>query len=420
MLEEKLTIEDLILCLSSIKPIDDSIDPPVLERSDYNLIISFGRQIVRKIGFTDRQYELAKRKVDDYADYFTFINDLESVKNKVGIPLRKIDRSRWIRIVNDQGSDKLYLSDDAPFIAVRFIFNKKLISEVDAIKCGIENHSYNSESKTHYFPYSEKNLFKIVELFKDKDFKLDDTVKAHYEIIKSFKEKDHVPGVYDYQIKNISKVGIKAITKELGEPTVENLSLYKDRSIKYGIRHFDSNNLSTSLNSLSVLSSKIAQRSNNMIRIISKEHNISSLVNSLYELNRFPILFVLPVSSAYDTIVEFHNQFKNIVPLEQVSVMFRMENQGNGIAFNQFIKDEKINNRLDINTKIVYTLENKVPKPLIKSDWSPESIVIAGNNKSIPNVRKVLDCFDKDLIIFFEEHEGQSTRYFFDRNLETV
>jgi len=411
--ENELSIESLILCLSSFKPLVEGQEPPKLARADYNLIHSFGRQIVRRIGFTDRQYELAKRKIDDYASYFSFVDDLESIKNRLDIPLREIDRSRWIKIITSEGDDK---------IAVRFTFQKKLISAIENIKrlTTREATFYDNESKIHYFDYSEKLLHCIVTQLKDKAFDIDDLVLEIYNKIENFTEEDCIPGIYNYQIKNIPQAGIDMLEEYLGKPSADNFVFYKDRALKYGIINFSPDITQENLHMLSTLSSNIVTRKNNMIRVTSTKHNLSQLIFSLNELQRFPVLFVVSTDSYYDTIVELNNELVNIIPKEDTCVMFRMDNQGTGSEFNQYIQQEKINNKLDKHTKIVYTLDNKLPKPLLQSGWQPESIVVIGDNKNIPSVRKTLDCYDNDLVIFYEEAESHSTRYFFDRNLETI
>jgi len=405
MLKEELYLEDLVLHLAGIAPVSKDLDPPKLESSDINLIQSFGSQIVRNLGFTDRQYDLAKRKIDDYKNTFSFIVNLEEVKERTRIPLRQIDRSRWIRIEENSKGDYE--------IAVRFTFQKKLISSINEIRRSLNDKgSYDKETKIHRFEYSERNLWEIVTAFKDKNFDLSDEVQDIYKKIDAFDPDNYIPGVYKNEIKNLHPNGVKAITSELGNPTSDNLILFKDRSLKYGINV----PTDTEENSLTI---KIAKRQSTQLQINNTDYAIDNILVSLNDLERLPILILVPFESCYDSIVEIQDYVQNLVPSKDVSVMFRLDNQGDGLHFNEYIKSKGINNKLDKNTKIVYTLDNKIPKPLLTSDWNPNTILVYGNSR-VPSTRKVLECYnDKDLIIHY--HDGAiPTHFFYNKNIELI
>jgi len=287
-------------------------------------------------------------------------------------------------------------------------------------KLGSDKATYNPVEKIHSFPYSEYNLYTLVNIFKEKNFELDDLVKELYDKIDSFKSDNYVPGIYDYNLKNISTLAVDFLNKELGSPSSNNLLLYKDRSILHGLNYFDQHDLDKCSKEYSSLSVKIANRTNTNIKVLKAKYTFDLLVQSLMELDRFPIMFIVPNDSAYDTISEIHQHMRNVVSPEECSVMFRLDNQGEGLEFNNYIKKEKINNKLDVNSKVVYIIDNKVPKPLLKSEWEPKAIVVADTG-NIPNTRRVLECFcEKDLIIFYESSDSPSTRYFFNRKLETI
>lgn len=408
MLNEKLYIEDLILHLAGVVPIDDDIDPPKLEISDINLIHSFGKQIVRNLGFTDRQYDLAKRKIDDYAEYFSFITeDIEEVKNSTRIPLRQIDRSRWIKIVENSKGDYE--------IAVRFTFQKKLISSLEDIRRAINDKgSYDKETKVHSFEYSEMNLFTIVQAFEGKNFDLGDNVKDIFNKLNELDPGDYIPGVYDFKIKNLHPNGEKLLVEELGEPTTENMLLYKDRTLRYGLGYVDNDaNVDTTS-----LSAKIAHRIRTNISVNSTKVNFDELLLSLENLQRLPLLILVSLDRCYDTIVEMQQYVKNLIPNEQVSVMFRLDNQGEGVHFNDYIREQKINNKLDTNTKIVYCLDTKLPKPVLNSQWKPNTIIL--NDSKPVGTRKVVDCYSSnDLIIHYYDSQVP-THYFYRTDIEEI
>jgi hypothetical protein len=385
MLKENLHVENLILHLSGIIPLKEDEELPVLEKSDISLIQSLARQVVRKIGFTDRQLELAKTKIDDYADEFYFIDNLEEIKNKTALPIREIDRARWIKIAGDT-------------IQVRFTFQKKLISSIDNLKKTIGKGTYDKHTKTHSFDYSEKNLYKIVKAFEGKHFDLDDTVKHIMSIVDLFNVEDHVPGVYNNTIKNLNQKGVEYITKELGEITNNSLILYEDRKFRYGLGVVEG------IEKLNTLAHKIAFRKTTDIQISSEKIAVDQLILALEELQRFPLLIILSENDCYDNLVEIQSYVRNLISTNQVSVMFRLENvQDEHIQFNEYVKKNNLNNKIDNNTKIVYILDSKLPKPVLVADWEPKTILMYGNNRSF-GVRKIVECYpSKDLVIHYND-----------------
>ena len=114
-----------------------------MQSSDRTILNSIARQVHKGVGLTDRQYEVVKEKLLSYADQFIELEYPihDAVKN-TRIPIRQIDRARWIRtaIIKDQ----LY-------IGVRFTFNKRLISALEALYNIEEKGLYDKVEKIHYF-----------------------------------------------------------------------------------------------------------------------------------------------------------------------------------------------------------------------------------------------------------------------------
>ena len=412
---DNITCEKLIHFLAGTQEIP-GIDYPTLDRTDYNLINSFSRQLARKIGFTDRQYELAKTKIDYYAEQLPGI-DLEAAKTALEIPLREIDRAKWIDIQKDEATGQ-YTN-----VLIRFTFSKRLINNIEKLKQDIGNNdwSYDKDNKTHIVKYSERNLYDVVKAFEDKNFELTADVQEMYKVLNCYEPDDYVPGVYNYTVKNMSPTGIEYITQELGEPTEDNLVLYRDRSLRYGLEYFD-DDLSKCLSQSKKLVSSIANRKSKSVIVNRETANIEDVVLALEELKRLPVLIVLPSAEAHDVLVTVHDRIKNIISSDDICTMFRKENNTpDGAYLNEYIRKEKINNKLANNTKIVYTLDNKVPKPLIKSEFNPMAVLVHSIGSSPYSVRKMLGCYeDKDLIIHYSSKDSRSSAYFYDRSIETI
>lgn len=412
---DNITCEKVIHFLAGTQEIP-GMEYPKIDRSDYNLINSFSRQLARRIGFTDRQYELAKTKIDYYADQLSGI-DIEAAKSILELPLREIDRARWIDIQQDEETGQFMN------VLIRFTFSKKLIDNIDKLKKDIGNDAwaYDKENKTHIVKYSERNLYDVVNAFEGKNFELTPVVQELYEKLDAYSPDDYIPGVYDYTIKNMSPSGIDYITKELGKPCEDNLVLYRDRSLRYGLEYFD-DVLSNCLAQTNPLVGSIANRKSKSVILNKESANIEDVILALEELKRLPVVVVLPAAEAHDVLVMLHDRIKNVISSQDISTLFRKENNTpEGAYLNEYIRKENINNTLANNTKIVYTLDSKVPKPLIKSEIDPMTVLVYSLGSSPYSVRKMLGCYeDKDLIIHYSSRDSRSSKYFYDRKIEIL
>lgn len=382
------TIEDYLDILLGLHGLNFSIDP-----LDYKLLHSLHNQIIRNIGLTDKQYQLLKQKLETYKDQYTdhgYHNlDLSSTR----LQIRTIDRSKWIKTV---------MIEDQKKIAVRFTFNKKLIGSLEEIKKRISAGFYDKENKIHYFDYNEKTIYNIIDVFKNKEFEIEEDLLEKYNNLLYMKnnKKEYIPGIYNFKLENLNNHAFDYIVSSLGEPSLENLALYKDRRYQVGLNHFDEQELNQSLQQLTTLSQKIAQRSRRNVYINSDTYQFNRIIESIFELDRFPLMIVIPDVDSLDYLTKCYSALKNIIAEDDSTVLFRKDNQGEGLKFNQFIKDKKLNNTLSDTTKVVYMTDNKIPKPLIKSKWNPNSILLMQSLRFYNKTEAFINQYD--LIIHYD------------------
>jgi hypothetical protein len=262
-------------------------------------------------------------------------------------------------------------------------------------KLSTRPYHYDKVRKIQYFDYSEKTLFDIVSAFKDRNFDVEPRIQDMYNKIEAFNKEESVPGLYNYKLKNLPESGLKSIVNELGNPSLDNLMLYKDRSLKYGI-DVDYKGETNSLEA------RIATRREPNVSLDSTTMNIDTVLLALENLKRHKLLILVASgdnNSTYDDVVQIHEYLKNLIQPSEVSVSFRLDNVSDGLEFNRYIKKECINNKVDKDTKVVYNLNNKLPKPLYSSNWIPDAIILLNSNGYIAT-RKVLDCYPNvDLVI---------------------
>ena len=117
---EIYTVEDL---LESIAGLSTS-HKMTLQRNDMTIMYSIARQVFKGVALTDRQLEVVQEKLNTYKDQFIENNiDFHFAINNLRMPLRQIDRSKYIKIVN-MTMTKFQSVDlhgmELPWIKIRF------------------------------------------------------------------------------------------------------------------------------------------------------------------------------------------------------------------------------------------------------------------------------------------------------------
>jgi len=402
------TAEDLIEIISGMTQGNYTfkIDP-----SDKNLMFSLGKQCLRQIPFTDRQYELAKRKILDYKHQLEqngFDNINETIDN-LRQPLRSIDRSKTIRLVE--------INDDLK-IAVRFPFAKNMIKYIEILNQLHKNKGYDKANKTHYIDPTEKNIYKIVGNFQKANFEIEDSLEKQYRKLLEMKqnEKGYVPGIYGLQLKNLHNKAFDYAISSIGQPSLENLALYKDRQEIFGLDYFDEEDLNESVKHLQPLTKSIINRKKQHILVKNTKYTIINLAEAILELHRFPLLVVLPNDDdSLDALQTVYECFKGILLDESCTVMFRKDNKNElDRRFNDYIKEKNLNNSLAKSTKVVYISNNKIPKPLLASNWTPSAVLMCGSRRA--NVKLEPYTNECDLVI----HYDSDSTPFMHRDIEEV
>jgi len=402
------TAEDLIEIISGMTQGKFVFE---IQNSDRNLMFSLGKQCLRQIPFTDRQYELAKRKILDYKDQFE-ANGIDGVEEKMlnlRQPLRSIDRSKTISLVEH---------NDQTMIAVRFPFAKNMIKYIEILNSIHRNKGYDKANKTHFITPTEKNIYRVIGNFQKANFEIDESLQEQYRKLLEMKENknEYVPGVYGLQLKNLHNKAFDYAISSIGQPSIENLALYKDRQDILGIDYFDEDDLAHSVSKLQPLTKKIINRTKQNILVNSSKYTVDNVVESVLELHRFPLLVIIPDNDdSTECLQDVYECFKGIVLDESCTVMFRKDNKNQvDRSFNTFIKQKNLNNSLAKNSKIVYISNNKIPKPLLVSDWRPSAVLMYGSVRT--NMKLDAYVSECDLVIHYD---SDSTPFRF-RDIEEV
>lgn len=379
----------------------------VIEKPDVTILTSIARQLRKGTALTDRQYELVKTKLLEYRKQFEKQDiDIDNYINELRLPLRQIDRSHWLRKLND-------------VLQIRFPFSKKIIDRIEEIR-RIDPKVHTYKEHTHTFPYTENYLYQLVTIAKrfGEKFEIENELLETYDMLTLMQEnrEEYVPGVYNYQVKNLPEKGLQYLEKDCGDIR-ENISLYYDRRFLYGLHIFDEQEIEKDLRNYTTLTSKIIQRELPNIFIAEKKYNLNNVVDTILELKRYPIIVILGNSSIH-MLEEFYEASKGVIPAEDHSVLFRLDNMDQASKdFNKYIQAKKLNNSVAKNTKIVYIKDNKVPKPLVVSDFKPAMCITFANLG--PSAKSKSYVENLDLLLHYYDEMGMIDRYA-NRNFEIV
>lgn len=340
----------------------------VVEKNDATILFSIAKQLSKGIALTDRQYKLVKNKLIEYKDQFDKKGiDVISVSDNLLYELREIDRSHWIKVLRWKDED---------ILGIRFPFNKKVINRIEELRKlnSVQDLSY--KDNTHYFPYTARNIYCLVEIaqrFENK-FTIQDHIMEIYKQLKDYEhnKKDYVPGVYNLEIRNIPQTAIEILEKDLGKVDANNLHLYFDRRSLFGLHHFDKDAVNENLNKETLLTKEIIKRKGSAVLIKNTQFSFNEIISSLLDIKRFPILIILDEKKANDDLVETYKSIRNVIADQDISVMFRLDGTE---PFNEFVRDNNLNNLVAKNTKVVYINSTKLPKPLMASKWVPNAVI---------------------------------------------
>jgi len=403
------TIEDLLEILAGLQ----GQAKMQIEPSDATIMHSIARQSFKGTALTDRQFALMKEKLQTYRDQFTALDyDFDRAIDALRQPLRHIDRTKYIKLVSHSdmlGPNQVYESykNNWKWIKIRFPFTKKLIVDLQSIRHKQNEYYHEKGSHEHYFLLNERNVYNIINTFKNKNFEIDQEILNYYNKVKQFEDqKTYNSNITNFKLNNLHPRALELALNDLGQPNADNIIKYKDRAKLYGIDFFDEE-LNTQLLKTNELTRKIVIREDSTIFVSKKEWTFDNLVSTLTELDRYPLVILINEDNAYNDLSSTHKCFKNIFHHSQISVNFRLSSTNNK-GFNEYIKEYQLNSPVDKNTKIVYTSIDKLNKPLLQSECNPTTVLLLESRRVHSKVGWWLNDFD--LIIHYDEEMSQFSR----------
>ena len=389
------TIEDCVKLL---------INTHSVELSDQPIMHSILRQNAKKVALTDRQYDILKHKMEKYSDLINQYTSYELAINNLDMPLRSVDRSKSIKIseLPDQsdGWNKVDNKLNSTWIEICFPFHKKTIFKIQELVkvVGSQLYLHKNNSRSHFFALTEKTVVPIVETFRERNFEIDKEILDYYSEVVDIKQRPskYLPMFDQGHIINVKQKVLDLIPHNI----IQDPNKLFDRRRRYGIT---AQGVEPQLHTLK---DRVVFRESTDFLSNPNEHSLQDILETVYHLDRYPLLVVLNERDAEDQLHGIYNEINTYIPNQTQSVLFR---QDGNTEFNQFIKDKNLNNWVDNDTKIVYINSNKLPKVLLTGEFKPITCFMFGSRAN-----RIVDIYIQDncdLIIYRDEEISPMRKY---------
>jgi hypothetical protein len=357
-------IEDLISILASSAASS-------IEAWDFKVVHSFDSTITNSIGLTEKQRGLAIRIItrnSSILQKYVLDNVSELLRDpQFRLPIRKSMEIRSVNIIDVDGSRA---------IEVKFPYDESIIEKIKKHRIFVKNYGLVSWDKTRMawvFLLNEENI----------DFILNDLMIENCEYDEEF--QDYIAQTHNI-INNIENIvptvtlvneTIKIRNIQVGMPQLTETeiipALFEAR--KFGVTYWD-DNIDEYLRSQDA--DKVTTE---FLTTAGPFHIEENGENCLKNVIKYmgPSLFIIPGGSEFAKIKEIYTLVCGMnIDTSKVSVLFRLPAE-TGQNFNDFVKNQGLNNPIDANTKIV-CICSKLPKTILKSKIEFNSVVNFGFN----------------------------------------
>lgn len=326
---------------------------------NYNILHSFHEQNLLKQGLTEKQRNLLEKIFKQNASKLSncLKHDVtQFVENPIyRLPMRVLSTGKIVSIVDCSKFGKK--------LKISFPYDKNIIADLQTNKNLALMCNWEPDTRAWTMPLVEKNIVFTKDFVSRHEFTVSDEVKRYFlgvDTIISDME-NYVPIVVE-QENNFFLKNFPGDHNLHGETLIE--KLFSAR--KKGVMHWDQKvdeklaNFPISDN----LKAFIKLEPSEIYRKSLTEIELDDIAYIVKQLS--PCLIIIPSN---DTLEIVKNSLKIIEKIgflpEELSVMFRLPNATDK-DFNQFVKEQKLNNPISEKTKVVF-VSGKMTKPILES-----------------------------------------------------
>ena len=387
------SIEDLILHIVSTNI--------VLESKDKTIIYSLAAQLKRPLSLTANQGGLAVRILEKYKEKISYISNVSDLLEN---PVYK----HSFRLVDN--SKRLYKSiyEGKASIFLKFPYDRKLNKEITQIN--IKKIAFDKNTKANIFPFSTNVVSKLIleSKLQDQGFIVDQDILDYGKEIGQIKDnpENYLP-LLDYDdgifLKNANKFLSKFFQDNKKDELIQDSFLARTMKISL------SEKIKSKIDSSSVdpLTKKLLLEDKNKF-LVHKNSKIkhTDIAKSLADIKSYPALIILDDDEKSDISLEdWYNSLKDSgINNSEISVLFRSTEN---VKFNEFIKNNQLNNLLDENTKIVF-IRNKVPKIIYKLNVDFKIIVSANSFYAHYTAQNYINTHP--MVLFYSTNKNEMLR----------
>lgn len=362
-------VEDIVTLLTSIK----------VSHRDAEVINSLYRQVnFDGKGYTEKQSKLAIRLCQRY------LSMINSQQNKdftpyldnpmFRKPIRSIQTASKLISIIDVQNERL--------IKIEFPYNEELIKRIRAVrfkKISRISVDWNPSYKSWISNLSEDALLSFRFLITEYGFSADEEITSYYNQIDSILDNmsNYIPML---SMVNNTPAIVNATENTPTLTSTDTLeSIFEARKLGVTVwddhinEFIDSNNVDPFTRTF------LRHDASSKFFIKQREHlyeNTQILKNIVKYL--LPTLFLIQQGQELKQLIIAYNLLKDIgIDTAEISVMFRLPNKMNK-EFNDFVRDNHLNNPISENTKVVF-ISNKVPKTILESKIHFNCVVNMGD-----------------------------------------
>jgi hypothetical protein len=376
-------IEDLLLYI--VDPIN-GFKEPFEDKRDKSFLLSLANQIKKPLAFTKKQSDLLIKILSSKQELF---NKIENLDNILSAPVFKFQ----FRVVDN--SRKMYITqyENKKVLCVKSGFDHKITNAL----MSIEHSYYMKDIKGFFISISEKHIEEIVDKLKDFDFQIEHQIMQWYEEIKNIRNNslDYLPTLtYDvsYHLKNANSNMLNYFNSTFNNTYLSAMFLSRTLGLSIDKSVIDE----VESHYIDDITRKLIFSGNQKIKVSTKKID---LAKSLKNIDQYPVLVLMP-DRVQNSLTEWYNAFNSVgINSEEMSVLFRRQNDK---PFNEFVKDNNLNNFVTDKTKIVF-VKHKLPKILYKIDFKPKIVITTSEFFAHFSNQKLIDSHP--FVVYYQNED---------------
>ena len=351
----KLYIEDLMVMLANYNFVGPTIK---VSSFDSNIVTSLGMNCMMNSGLTEKQRAACIRLCQKYRKQLVTAGG-QDVQDA-------LDNEEFKSPLKSSAPVEHVVQVDNKKISVKFPFDQELVNKIKEYKTKFAGSmvNWNPDKKSWDFDLEESNLLWVQSNVINERYTVDseftDYVSRVSEIFDDLNQSVPMLVYEDSQFK------FKNTHPSVPQPETDDIKKALLLARTYGITTWDENveKMKKTEEFSPILDLFLSKSDQKLIEIDSDNFSIDHF-SDLFKLNS-PALIVVPGGNELQSLRTWYFWLKSQNFQEnEISVMFRLDNNSNS-AFNDIVKEYKLNNPITENTKVVF-ISQKLPKPVIKS-----------------------------------------------------